>query len=190
MQDKAPPFKKQLISLAWLIGLMLVVELMNLLSGRMLTGFGIIPRSAESLPYIFTAPFIHGSLSHFLSNMLTFSVFVLLLFQFGTKRFVYISLLLIVMTGLTVWLLGRNASHIGASGIIYGYFGFLVLAGIISRRLVLSLISVFVAIFYGAMIFGVLPSSPYVSWESHLFGFLSGIVLAITMREKPAVARV
>jgi len=90
---------------------------------------------------------------------------------------------LIIGTGLLVWLFGRNAYHLGASGIIYGYFGFLVLAGFLSRKIGLMLISVLVAVFYGAMVWGVLPSQPYISWESHFFGFVCGLLLAWFLRK-------
>ena len=77
-----------------------------------------------------------------------------------------------------VWLLGREALHLGASGLIYGYFGFLIFAGFISKRLKLIAISLLVSFFYGGMIFGVLPVAGFISWESHLFGFLIGVVAA------------
>jgi membrane associated rhomboid family serine protease len=175
---------EQLKWLGWILGFMLIVEIVNLLTGRMLSAFGVIPRTPSSLGFIFTAPFIHGSVTHFASNMVTLAVFTALVFQFGRVRFVQVSLLLITLTGLLVWVFGRSAIHIGASGVIYGYFGYLVLAGMLSRKVTLTLISIFVAIFYGTMIFGVLPSSPYISWESHLFGFLSGLIVAYFMRDK------
>jgi membrane associated rhomboid family serine protease len=88
------------------------------------------------------------------------------------------------MTGLLVWVFARDARHLGASGILYGYFGYLLLAGFLSKRIWLALISVMVLIFYGSMIWGVLPSQPFISWESHLFGFVSGLYLAWVLRKK------
>ncbi len=155
-----------------------VIEIINLLTGRVINQYSIVPRSLPSLPYIFTAPFLHANLQHFLSNIFTLCIFCFLLLQFGGKRFIVVSISLIIGTGILVWLFGRTAYHLGASGIIYGYFGYLVLAGLFSKKLMLLLISILVAFFYGAMVWGVLPSQPYVSWESHLFGFTTGITLA------------
>jgi membrane associated rhomboid family serine protease len=83
-----------------------------------------------------------------------------------------------ITSGLLVWLFARPATHIGVSGVVYGYFGYLVLAGFLSGKFKLIIISVLVAFFYGGLIFGILPSSPFVSWESHLFGFIAGLVAA------------
>ena len=184
MNNKTTSLSQQLKWMGWILAVMLVIELVNIVSGRMLSSYGILPRSIPSIGFIFSAPFIHGSIGHFASNMVTLGVFVMCMLQFGNKRFVQVSGLLIVMTGLAVWLFGRTAIHIGASGVIYGYFGYLLLAGLLSRRLFLTVISVFVGIFYGTMIFGVLPSYPYVSWESHLFGFISGLILAYFLRRR------
>jgi membrane associated rhomboid family serine protease len=74
---------------------------------------------------------------------------------------------------------GRTAIHVGASGLIYGYFGYLLLAGWLSRELKLILISLFIGVGYGGLVFGILPSNPYISWEGHLFGFVSGLGCAL-----------
>ncbi|MFT4653133.1 MAG: membrane associated rhomboid family serine protease [Kangiellaceae bacterium] len=163
---------------------LLVIEIINLFTGRLLSQFSIVPRSFSSLPFIFTAPFLHASVQHFISNIVTLCVFTFLLLQFGERKFFVLSLGLVIGTGLLVWLFGRTASHLGASGVIYGYFGFLLLAGFLSKKLSLILISVLVAFFYGTMVWGVLPSQPYISWESHLFGFITGLFLAWLLTKK------
>ena len=123
-------------------------------------------------------------LQHFLSNIFTLSVFTFLLLQFGERKYFVVTVALIIGTGLLVWLFGRSAYHLGASGVIYGYFGFLLLGGFLSKKPGLMLISVLVVFFYGAMVWGVLPTQPYISWESHLFGFIMGLVLAWILRKK------
>jgi membrane associated rhomboid family serine protease len=175
---------KHLSIVAYIFITVLVIEIINLFTGRILNQFSIVPRSFYSLPFIFTAPFLHASIQHFLSNVVTLCVFTFLLLQFGERKFFTLSLGLVIGTGLLVWLFGRNASHLGASGIIYGYFGFLLLAGFLSKKLGLILISVLVAFFYGTMVWGVLPSQPYISWESHLFGFITGLFLAWFLNKK------
>ena len=176
--------KIQLKHVAYLFVLLLIIEVVNLSTGRLLNQFSIIPRELGALPFIFTAPLLHASLQHFLSNIFTLCIFAFLLMQFGHRQFVITTGLLIIGTGLLVWLFGRHAFHLGASGVIYGYFGFLVLAGFLSKKISLMLISIAVAFFYGTMVWGVLPSQPYISWESHLFGFIVGLLIAWAMGKK------
>ena len=165
----------------WLLVITLVliaIEFINLFTGRLLAQFGVVPRNIEHLPMIFTSPFIHGSPQHLIANLFTLWVFVALMGMQGQKRFLWISLWIITVTGILVWLFGRTALHIGASGVVYGYFGFLVLAGWRSRRKRMLLVSVIIALVYGSLLFGVLPQAGFISWESHLFGFISGSIAA------------
>lgn len=172
------PFKQQLRIVIIFMVILTVIEVVNFLTLRSLVQFAIVPRDILSLPFIFTAPFIHGNLWHFFSNTIPLGVFSLLLLQHGKTRFYVVTLVCMLLTGICVWLFARNANHVGASGLIYSYFGYLLFAGIISREFKLILISIVVGFVYGGMVFGVLPLSAYASWESHLFGLLSGIACA------------
>lgn len=163
--------------------ILFVIEIINVLSGRWLNQFSIVPRDISTLPYIMTAPWLHISIAHFWSNFLTFVILSFLLLEFGLKRYALVSLLLMLSTGLFVWIFGRDGQHLGASGVVYGYFGYLVLAGWLSKRVWLALISAGVVFFYGGLIWGVLPTQSYISWESHLFGFVSGLFLAYQFRQ-------
>lgn len=151
------------------------IEVLNILTGRSLNAFGNVPRYVEALPGIFLSPFLHGNIWHFMSNIVPLCIFSFFMLQYGTGRFLNVTLLIVFFTGLLVWLFGRNAVHIGASGLVYGYFAFLLLAGFLSGRKRLMMISLLVGFFYGGLIFGVLPTRPFVSWESHLFGFITGL---------------
>jgi membrane associated rhomboid family serine protease len=175
---------QQLVWVSYVVGLLFIIEALNMLTGRYFNQFSIYPRSLSHIAYIFTAPFLHADFAHFASNAVTLAIFSILLLQFGAKRFILVTFGLIVLTGLMVWSMGRASYHLGASGIIYGYFAYLVLAGLLSRKLFLIIISIVVAFFYGGMIYGVLPSQPYVSWESHLFGLIAGLVLAWFLRKR------
>ena len=155
-----------------------VIEVINLFTGRMLSQLGTIPRYVPGLKGIILGPFVHGSLQHFFSNIVPLCIFSYLLLQYGLKRYLQVTLWIMLITGLLVWLFARPATHIGVSGVIYGYFGYLVLAGFLSGKFKLMIISVSVAFFYGGLIFGILPSSSFVSWESHLFGFIAGLAAA------------
>ncbi|MDM7859668.1 rhomboid family intramembrane serine protease [Alteromonas sp. ASW11-36] len=157
---------------------LIIIEIINMFTGRMLSGFGLLPRSVNSLPMIFTSPFIHGNWAHLLANLTTLVVMLLLMTTQNQRRMLGISLWIITFTGLCVWLFGRTAMHLGASGVVYGYFGFLLLAGWRSKRKRMMFISIVVAILYGSLLLGILPTGGFVSWESHLFGFISGIIAA------------
>lgn len=176
--------KWQFKTLGYLIFAITLLEILNLFTGRIINQFSIMPRDLSSLGFIFTSPFLHADLNHFLSNIFTLAVFSYLAMQFGKSEYIKTSIGIIVITGLLVWIFGRTAYHLGASGVVYGYFGYLVLAGWLSGKVKLLLISVAVAFFYGTMVWGVLPSRPFVSWESHLFGFIAGLVLAWYLKPK------
>ena len=154
------------------------IELVNFFTGRSLNHLGIIPRETAALRGIVLAPFLHGSVMHFMSNIVPFALFSFLLLHHGLIRYILVSCCCILATGSLVWFFGRDAIHVGASGVIYGYFGYLVLAGILSREFKLAFISLIVGFGYGGLIFGVLPGLPHLSWESHLFGFLTGLFCA------------
>lgn len=158
--------------------LLTVIELINMFTGRQLNHLALVPREFDAIAGIFISPFLHGGLGHYLSNIVPICLFSILMLQYGTKTFVKSTIFILILSGLLVWLLGRNAHHLGASGMVYGYFGFLVYAGFISRRIKLIVISLLVGFFYGGLIFGVLPLRAWVSWESHLFGLICGLAAA------------
>jgi membrane associated rhomboid family serine protease len=96
----------------------------------------------------------------------------------GVRTFIFSSVLILTLAGLGVWLFGRPAFHIGASGLVFGYFGFLVALAWFERSLLAFSIACLVLFYYGGIIFGILPRDEFVSWEGHLFGLLAGIVAA------------
>lgn len=171
-------FEQQLNFVLRLFTLLTVIEILNMVTGRQLNHLALVPRDVDTLAGILLGPFLHGSLWHYLSNIVPICLFSVLLMQYGQRSFWQSTAFIVVVTGGLVWLFGRSAFHLGASGVIYGYFGFLLYAGFISRRPKLIFISLMVGFFYGGMIFGVLPLQRFVSWESHLFGFISGLVAA------------
>lgn len=170
------------ITVTWigsLIALMWGLEVLNLMTGHSLTRTaGIQPRTLGGLVGIPASPFLHFSLFHLLMNTLPFAILGGLICLQDKKLFVEVSLIVIVVSGFAVWLLGRSAVHAGASALIFGYFGFLLASGWYAKDLQSIFIALLVLVFYGGMIFGILPLRAYVSWEGHLSGLLAGILAA------------
>ncbi len=142
----------------------------------------LLPRTLSGLPGILTMPFLHGSLPHLLSNTLPLIVFSALISLKGNAYFIKVSVLIVLISGMLLWMFGRSSFHIGASGLIFGYFGFLLVRMFYSPSLSSILISLGVFVFYGGIIFGVLPQGGRVSWEGHLFGFIAGLLVAKMMK--------
>ncbi len=140
--------------------------------------YGIHPRRVSGLLGILFSPFLHGSFFHLISNSFGLLIFGWALGVVDRKHFIEVTIGIIIMGGLGTWLFGRNANHIGASGLIFGYFGYLLSLGFFQKRLKYIVVSLLTVFFYGGMIFGVLPSSRYISFEGHLFGFLAGVSMA------------
>ncbi len=171
--------KESFTWIATLLAVMWGIELVNLLSKHRLSRTAAIhPRTLHGLFGIPVSPFLHFSVSHLLTNTLPFALLGVLIRLQGKMLFIEVSLLIIAVSGFMVWLLGRAAAHAGASALIFGYFGFLLAAGLYAKDLQAMLIALGVLIYYGGMMSGVLPLRAYVSWEGHLFGFLSGILAA------------
>lgn len=166
---------------------MVAVYLIDLPMGGYLKSFGVHPRDIGSAYTIATAPFIHADFAHLANNLVAFVVLGMLCMFNGVRYFAKASLIIILLDGALVWLFGRSASHIGASGWIFGLWSLAIAQAWYDRSPRTFAIALGVAIFYGGMIFGVLPGQPGISFESHLFGALAGVVAASTLARKPDV---
>ena len=147
------------------------------------SSWGVFPLSANGLRGILFSPLIHANLEHLTANTLPLFILTFSLFFFYRKSAYVIFILIYILSGIFVWLAGRDAFHIGASGIIYGLAAFLFVSGIISFNIRLLTISLIVALLYGGLFWGIFPVKPEISWESHLWGSLSGVVLAVLFRK-------
>ncbi len=143
---------------------------------------GIYPQSLEGLKGIVFSPFIHGSSSHLASNSLPLLILGTGLFYFYRTVAFRVVLWSVLITGFWVWIIGRPSYHIGASGILYSLASFLFVSGMIRRHPRLMALSLLVSFLYGSMVWGVFPIRDGMSWESHLMGAISGIVLALFFR--------
>lgn len=144
---------------------------------------GLFPRELSGLIGIITAPLIHGNFSHLISNTAPLFVLGLSIFYFFPKAAYRSFILIYLSTGLLVWLFGREVYHIGASGIVYGFVSFLFFGGIFRRDNKSITLSLLVVFLYGGLVWGVLPGMKGISWESHLFGAVSGLIVSFIFRK-------
>ena len=180
-------FRKKLLLSLFIPGLivffMWLVKSVELLFGADLSHLGIYPLEVKGLPGIFLSPLIHDDFKHLISNSIPLIVLGTGIFYFYSDVAVKVVLWIYFLTGLFVWFVGRDAWHIGASGLVYGFASFLFFSGIIRKYFRLIALSLLVVFLYGSMIWGMFPDFYVnVSWEGHSMGFVSGILLAIWFR--------
>ena len=152
----------------------------QLLLRHRLDRLGIVPRTQLGLRGILFAPLLHGTWNHLMANTLPFAVLGWLTLLQGVPEFTIVTAVVWVVSGLGVWLFAApHTLHVGASGIIFGYFGFLLSRSYFEQYLRSAAVSVVVALLYGPLIWGILPSRRRgISWQGHLFGFVGGILIA------------
>lgn len=178
-QALARELKTQGTILGGLAITMWVLELVDILVFRQsLNLYGIIPRHIIGLRGILFAPFLHGGLGHLIANTIPFLVLGWFVMLQETSDFFVVTAITMLVSGLGVWVLGAPGPHIGASGVIFGYIGFLLARGYFERNFPSILLALIVGFFYGGALWGILPSVPGISWEGHLFGFVGGVLAA------------
>lgn len=172
------PAARPYLLVVGLVAVMWLVELIDLLPGTELDRAGIEPRTLDGLWGIVFAPFLHADLAHLLGNTVPFLVLGLLIAASGTQRVVQVVVITAVVAAVGTWLTGpSNTVHIGASGLVFGFLGYLVARGIFARRLGMLAVGALVMLFYGGLLWGLLPK-PGISWQGHLFGLLGGVLAA------------
>jgi membrane associated rhomboid family serine protease len=149
----------------------------------------VLPRDVEGLKGIFSSVFIHGDLEHITSNSLPILVLGMLLFDFYKKIAKQAFIWIWIISGIWLWIGGRNSSenpnyHIGASTLIYGLSSFLFFSGILRKHKHLMVISALVVFLYGSITHGIFPIQQGISWEGHLFGAISGALVAYNYRKE------
>lgn len=179
-QGSRQEIKTQAIILATFVAIFWLLEILDQFVFRgSLDIFGIIPHQVIGLRGILFAPFLHGDFPHLIANTVPFLILGWLVMLQETSDFFVVTGLTMLVGGLGVWLFAAPGSiHIGASILIFGYLGFLLLRGYFQRNIPSILLSILVFLLYGGTIWGVLPSRPGISWQGHLFGFLGGVLAA------------
>ncbi|MFE2476569.1 rhomboid family intramembrane serine protease [Streptomyces sp. NPDC001194] len=167
------------LMLGW-VGLLWLVEVVDLATGHALDAYGIVPRTADGLSGIPLAPFLHFGFDHVASNSVPLLVLGFVAALSGIRRFLALCAVLVVADGLGVWLVsGSNTVTAGASGLVFGLFGYLLVRGFVERRVLGVLVGVAIAAYWGTGILtGILPTNTTVSWQGHLFGLVAGIAAA------------
>ena len=169
------------------IGAILVVEIVNNLVDHSLSAYGIVPRTASGLVGIPLSPLLHGSYLHVQSNAVGLLALGTLAVIRSGDRFPWVALTIVLAGGLGLWVFGRPETHIGASGLVFGLFGYLVVKGLLDRSILSVLVALVVAAVFGSAIFsGALPNNVNVSWEGHLCGLAGGVLAGVIVRGEPA----
>ncbi len=159
------------------------VFVVNTLLGGALLVLGVIPRTTIGLRGILFAPFLHANLNHIVANSIPFLVLGWMVMLRDERHFIPVTVAGMLGSGLAAWLLGASGSvHIGASGVIFGYLGFLMLAGWYARSVSSILLSVVVTVVWGGLVLGMMPGTPGISWQEHIGGFLGGVLAARSFR--------
>ncbi len=176
-------FSKSIIAPVLMAVLMWAVFMYEQYFNVSFNSYGILPRDFVGLRGVLFSPFIHGDLSHIVNN--TYPVLILgtAIFYFYRNAAKFVFFYSFLMTGVWVWAMARSSFHIGASGLIYAWGGFLFLSGVLNRNKRMMGLSLLVVFLYGSMIWGVLPLEEGISWESHLFGAVAGLILAWVFRK-------
>jgi membrane associated rhomboid family serine protease len=174
----AHPLRAFLIVAAF-VALLWVLEIVDLLVfSSALDQDGIHPRQLDGLGGILWAPLLHGGIAHLASNTIPLLVFGFLVLAGGVGQFIAVTALIWLLGGLGTWLIGDAGTTIGASGIIFGWFAFLLVRGFFARSVGQIVLAVVLFAIYGSLLLGVLPSNPLISWQAHLCGVVTGVLAA------------
>lgn len=179
MADKvAARFQKSIVLPLQFIAVMWIVQIIQEFFHLQLGQFGLLPRDLHGVLGIFTAPFIHGSWSHLISNSIPLFVLGAMMLFFYPKTATKAIFWIYILTGVSMWLFARHVYHIGASGVVYGMVTFIFWTGVFRRNIKAIALGLIVAFYYGSLIWGILPGQEGISWEGHLLGALAGIFVA------------
>jgi membrane associated rhomboid family serine protease len=165
--------------------LMWFVKVVEILFETDFSVLGIRPLELKGLPGIIFSPLVHDDFKHLFNNSIPLLFLWTGVFYFYSEVAFKVSLWIYLLTGIFVWFAGRDAWHIGASGLVYGFASFLFFSGIIRRYFRLIALSLLVVFLYGSMVWGMVPELyKNVSWEAHMLGFVSGIIMALWYRNE------
>lgn len=167
------------------VSILWIIRFVEFEFGISLIELGIFPRVLKGLPGILTSPLIHADALHLFNNSIPLLVLGSAFFYFYPELAIKVIIYSWLITGSLVWLSGRSAWHIGASGLVYSLVAFLFVSGIIRRYFRLMALSLLIAFIYGSMVWGMFPFIDiHISWEAHMMGAFSGSILAFWFKDK------
>jgi membrane associated rhomboid family serine protease len=177
-----------LVLMAGFVALIWVLQVFNWADGgRLDTEYGILPQHVSRLPEIFSAPFLHFSWQHIEGNTVPLFVLGVLAAYRSISRFLLMSLIVAVTSGLAVWVFQNSHElTVGASGLIFGYFGYVVIRGVFDRSLIDLGLGVVAGALYWTILQVAIPGTPGISWIGHLGGLLGGVLAAWVLRSRTA----
>ena len=161
-----------------IVGGFWLIYLLNILLNRRLLILGIYPRHILGLPGILFNTFLHGDFEHLFFNSIPLFVLVDFVLIEGWHQFIIISTFIIIVGGFILWLFGRRGIHVGASGLISGYFGYLITIAYHQPSISAIILAIICVYYFGGILLGLFPKQDKTSWEGHVFGFLCGIASA------------
>ena len=170
---------------AWPALAMCAATLLRAILGQSANRLAVVPRTSGGLLGILTAPFVHGNAAHLAANLPPFIILGALVLRHGQQTFLKTTLLIALASGVLLWLLGRSAAHMGASGVIFGFFGYLIALAYFSRGVTDVLIAGAVVLGYGSMLAGIKPARNGTSFEGHFFGLVAGVAAAWLEHSQP-----
>jgi membrane associated rhomboid family serine protease len=175
--------RKGLLVVGSFVVLLYLIEIVNTAFFHSLNRtFGLRPRSPDGILDILTFPLLHANLAHLMSNTLPLIIFGFLVFLSGRRVFITALAASWLVSGLVVWLIGGASVTVGASGIVFGLFSFLLVRGFVNRNWWQIVLSVVLFMAYGSILFGVLPTvASFVSWQAHLGGAIGGVAAALLL---------
>jgi membrane associated rhomboid family serine protease len=184
MSEEVKKFKEGLTFSFGFVGVLWAVKLMEMTLAMDFGALGILPRTLQGSIGVVFGPLVHGDITHLLSNTFPLLLLLICIFYFYNRIAIEVFVWIYIVTGIWVWVSARDAYHIGASGVIYGLVAFLFFSGLFRKESRAMAVSLVVMFLYGGMVYGVLPTSQGISWESHLLGSLAGVFIAFFFRKK------
>ena len=176
--------KQHVVLIIKIIAGIWVFNFINWFTGSTLNALGTIPRSKKGILGIISSWILHANFNHLFFNSIPLFILSLLIISYSKQMFFNVSIMIIILDGIAVWLFARKGNHMGASGLVAGYFGFMLIFAYKTASIVSIILAIVILYYFGGIILSLFPSDAKTSWEAHLFGFLAGIASFFIMNSE------